>query len=298
MLIPDAIEQSHCTLKAYRGKPNIDSFAHMHSSIEVIYVVRGYMTELFSVQPYRLEAGQFGVFSALVPHRCMDRSEDACVYGLHIPMARFLKWGLPKNFVSRLTHGSVLIEDNPERKLLDETTFKLWMDDVETLDVNRIESLYAEVYGRLRRMATDMILDTGSHAGEEPRDLESFSLSEWNDSFSDQNETQWDKLEKMTMYIAAMYQEGVTATDVARHVNVHPNYASSLFHDAFAMTITEYITQRRLAYAFRALTETEGTVLDIALEAGFGSVRRFHHVFLAAYGRTPSSVRGLQRALN
>jgi len=296
MRIQDAIEGSHYVLKAYTGKPHVSPYAHMHNSIELIYMAQGHMTELFPTRPYRVESGQLAAFYALIPHRCIDISEDSLVYGMHVPMARFLQWGLPREFVSRLTHGAVLVEENPGRRSLDEAQFGLWMKDIAAQDENRIESLYAELYGRLRRMAAGIMTEGGDRRTDAPAS-ESFQVFEWDHGVSGEQATQWDKLERMTMFISNGYRESITAADVARHVQVHPNYASSLFHSAFDMTITEYITQRRLAYAYRALTETDGTILDIALEAGFGSVRRFHDVFLAQYGQTPAGIRKSQTAL-
>jgi AraC-like DNA-binding protein len=298
MRIHDAIEERHYVLKAYMGKPQVSSYTHMHNSIELIYVVRGHMTELFPISPYRVEPGQLAAFYALVPHRCMDTSEESFVYGMHIPIARFLQWDLPREFVSRLTHGEVLIEDDPDRRLLDEAQFGHWVKDIAASDEYRIESLYAELYGRLRRMAAAVIPDAAIRRAGEPHSSPSFQLFEWGRGVAEEQATQWEKLERMTLFISTNYRESITAADVAKHVHVHPNYASSLFHSAFDMTITEYIAQRRLAYAYRALTETDGTILDIALEAGFGSVRRFHHVFLAQYGQTPAGVRKSQHSVN
>ncbi|MCW3058618.1 MAG: helix-turn-helix protein [Capsulimonas sp.] len=293
MSIQIGVEESYGVLKGYMGKPNIDYALHVHNSIELIYVIRGYMTELFPMQSYRIEPGQLAAFYALVPHRCMDTTEGSFVYGMHLPMAKFLQWDLPKDFVSRLFRGELLIEDNPDRKLLDETQFDLWMKDVAALDANQIESLYAEVHGRLRRMAAGMAAKSAASRGGKPLPVKSFQLFHWGDNIPvpEDQATPWDKLEKMTMFISTNYRESVTVADVAKHAGVHPNYASSLFHSAYGMTITEYITERRLNYAYRALTETSSTILAIALEAGFGSVRRFHHVFLTKYGQTPSSAR-------
>ena len=293
MPIHIGVEESYGILKGYMGKPNIDPTLHMHNSIELIYVVRGHMTELFPMQAHRVETGQLAAFYAFIPHRCMDRPEESFVYGMHIPMARFLQWELPMDFVSRLFRGDFLIEDNAGRRQIDEMQFDLWMKDVAARDADQIESLYAEVHGRLRRMAAGMVSNYGEKLEDKPEPVKSFQLFHSGDNIPvpDDQATPWDKLEKMTMFIITNYRESVTAADVAKHAGVHPNYASSLFHGAYGMTIIEYITERRLDYAYRALTETDSTILEIALEAGFGSVRRFHHVFLAKYGQTPSSVR-------
>lgn len=297
MRIQDGMENSHDMIKGYMGIPDIHG-THVHNSIELIYVARGHMTELFPIRRHRVESGQLAAFYALIPHRCAERSEDAFVYGMHVPMARFLKWGLPYEFVSRLTHGEVLTADAPDRRLLDETQFRQWMDDMASGDAVRIDTLCAELHGRLRRLA----LDTATSARDQRKAATSappsLRIYEWERKVPPETETHWDKLERMTLFISFNYRENITAIDVAKRVGVHPNYAASLFRGAFDMTITEYITQRRLAYAYRALTETDHKILEIAFDAGFGSARRFHDVFLKEYGQTPASVRKSQSGSN
>ena len=48
---------------------------------------------------------------------------------------------------------------------------------------------------------------------------------------------------------------------------------------------------RRLAAAVRLIEETEMPLAQVALEAGFGSVRRFNEVFAAVHGETPAARR-------
>lgn len=48
---------------------------------------------------------------------------------------------------------------------------------------------------------------------------------------------------------------------------------------------------RRVLFAKQLLHETELSMTDVALAAGFGSVRRFNEVFRALFGRPPSALR-------
>ena len=52
---------------------------------------------------------------------------------------------------------------------------------------------------------------------------------------------------------------------------------------------------RRVQAAKRLLDETTLGMTEIALAAGFRSVRRFNSVFRATYGRSPSEIRGRRR---
>jgi AraC family transcriptional regulator of adaptative response / DNA-3-methyladenine glycosylase II len=53
---------------------------------------------------------------------------------------------------------------------------------------------------------------------------------------------------------------------------------------------------RRLHFAKQLLDDTQLKIADVALAAGFGSVRRFNDAFRRAYGRAPRDVRGRRAA--
>ena len=47
--------------------------------------------------------------------------------------------------------------------------------------------------------------------------------------------------------------------------------------------------------AKRLIDETNLSMTEIAMQAGFGSVRRFNSVFAEVYGRAPSKIRRTRR---
>jgi len=85
-----------------------------------------------------------------------------------------------------------------------------------------------------------------------------------------------NKVEQMAAFIAMRYTEQLTVADVGRHVNLHPSHAMTLFKRAFGTTLLNYITQHRISHAQRLLATTNKVVLEVALEAGFGSSSRFY----------------------
>ena len=48
-----------------------------------------------------------------------------------------------------------------------------------------------------------------------------------------------------------------------------------------------YVSHQRVTHAQRLLATTGAKVLDIAMDAGFGSVSQFHHVFRGITGVPP-----------
>ncbi len=98
-------------------------------------------------------------------------------------------------------------------------------------------------------------------------------------------------VEKIAAFVARNYREPQQIADIAAVLGLHPNYAMHLFKREFGLSLGEFTTRTRLAQAQRLLVTTDRTVLDIALNCGFGSASRFHAVFQAQCGQSPASYR-------
>lgn len=84
----------------------------------------------------------------------------------------------------------------------------------------------------------------------------------------------------------------ISLTAVAKALGVHHVYLSRVFHQSCGAHYTKYVNMLRCFYAIRMLREhPERTVSEIALEAGFGSIRSFNREFQAIYGMTPQEKR-------
>lgn len=64
-----------------------------------------------------------------------------------------------------------------------------------------------------------------------------------------------------------------------------------LFHAHFGLTVSGYLTWRRLQHASRRLVQTSAPVLDIALGVGFGSAQALAKAMQRELGLTPTQVR-------
>lgn len=59
----------------------------------------------------------------------------------------------------------------------------------------------------------------------------------------------------------------------------------------FGVTILEYTMQYRVTQAQRLLNNNDDSVIDIALQSGFGSLSSFYAAFRRYTGRTPKAMR-------
>jgi transcriptional regulator GlxA family with amidase domain len=65
----------------------------------------------------------------------------------------------------------------------------------------------------------------------------------------------------------------------------------SVFKKSTGMTLNEYITLLRLSYAQSLLLGDEMTILDVAMESGFGSLSAFSQAFRRITGYAASEFR-------
>jgi AraC family transcriptional regulator, melibiose operon regulatory protein len=99
----------------------------------------------------------------------------------------------------------------------------------------------------------------------------------------------------MATFIARHYMDAIGLAEVAREVELHPDYAASLFRKGFGVTPTRFILQHRVSHAQRMLVTSEAKVLEVAMESGFGSLSRFNAAFRQLCGCSPREYRAIHR---
>lgn len=78
----------------------------------------------------------------------------------------------------------------------------------------------------------------------------------------------------------------------AARVGIGPRHLHRLFVRHVGASPIAVAQTRRLQFAKRLLDETRLSMTEIALAAGFGSLRRFNEAFQKAYARSPREIRG------
>lgn len=79
--------------------------------------------------------------------------------------------------------------------------------------------------------------------------------------------------------------------DLAAELGVTDRHLRRAFTDELGVSPVELAQTRRLALAKQLLHETSLTITEVALASGFGSLRRFHALFAARFGRPPAQLR-------
>jgi AraC family transcriptional regulator, regulatory protein of adaptative response / methylated-DNA-[protein]-cysteine methyltransferase len=87
----------------------------------------------------------------------------------------------------------------------------------------------------------------------------------------------------------ALDDNGVEA--LADRLGIGTRHLSRLFHKHLGASPLQVAKTVRVQRAKRLLDETDLLIAEIAMRAGFGSLRRFNAVFADVYGRPPTEIR-------
>ncbi len=91
---------------------------------------------------------------------------------------------------------------------------------------------------------------------------------------------------------------GLDDTDMevfAERLGVGARHLRRLFERHLGASPISVLQTHRLLFAKKLIGETQLTMTDVALAAGYGSIRRFNDAFKKAYGATPSDLRLRER---
>ncbi len=99
------------------------------------------------------------------------------------------------------------------------------------------------------------------------------------------------RIAEAVTFIEAHLQEKIVLETVADAVHYSKYHLHRMFTDAVGITVHDYIQRRRLTEAARLLTDSQKSIMDISLCAGYESQQAFTSIFKAMYKQTPLAYR-------
>lgn len=259
--------------RCVRWQPTRMPRSDRHNEVEINLLERGSVTYWMGGRKLALPARRLAVFWAGVPHQVVGFEDLTTYFVLTLPLVWFLQWGLAERFVQEILRGEAVLEPDLDRGDEDLRQFAAWSDDLESGDEALWRITQLELQARLHRLALRVAAEPRPAPG--PR-IEGADLS---------------KAEAIACFIATHYTAPLNAATISRAVGLHPNYAMALFRRTFGTTLSRHVTQHRLSHAQRLLLTTADPIVDIAYQAGFGSLSRFNEAFRQAFGCTPRDYR-------
>jgi len=103
------------------------------------------------------------------------------------------------------------------------------------------------------------------------------------------------KARQVRDYVDLRLAERISIRDLAGLVGLSTSYFCRAFRATFDVSPHQYIETRRMAAAQRLMLETDMTLLEIALAAGFGGASHFSKAFRRCEGLPPLRWRRLRR---
>ena len=98
-------------------------------------------------------------------------------------------------------------------------------------------------------------------------------------------------LKRVKEMIDTSFSNTLTISEIAATVDVHPVHLATVFRKHYRCTIGEYVRQLRIEYACRRLSMADGSLVEIALAAGFSDQSHFSKTFKQLTGMSPSRFR-------
>lgn len=92
-------------------------------------------------------------------------------------------------------------------------------------------------------------------------------------------------------YISQNFSENITLDDAAACVHLNPSYFSTLFKQSTGSSFKEYLNMVRIEESKRLLSNTDYSIIDIAVSSGFEDQSYFSKVFKKYTGMTPKQYR-------
>jgi AraC-like DNA-binding protein len=249
-----------------------------HDEIELNFLDRGTLTYLIGGERVTVEPRRVTAFWAAVPHQIVAFDRVNFYYVVTVPFGWVLGWGLPEHMMTALTQGQMVADTNAARAIIDRQLFEQWHEDMERDADGHREMVVLELRARLLRLAQSVHSDqNASTTGAEAP--------------AGRPQTTLDKAEAMACFVARNYTSRIQVKDIANCVELHPDYAATLFRKTFGTTLNALVTRHRIAHAQRQLVTSDERIVNVAHHSGFDSLSRFNRAFKQLAGMTPREYR-------
>lgn len=98
-------------------------------------------------------------------------------------------------------------------------------------------------------------------------------------------------IQSLLKYIEGNYDKNITLESVAKTLGFSKFYLSRIFTNKIGYQFNDYVNRLRINAAQKLISETDMLIFNIALECGFESLRNFNRVFKSYTGVTPTEFR-------
>ncbi|WP_240416830.1 AraC family transcriptional regulator [Paenibacillus periandrae] len=260
-----------------------DFGSHRHDFLEFSYVIEGRGFEIINGVQHPMEPGTFTLVMPYQFHSIHSEPEHPlrlynCNFGIHLYNSSEQLPGSVETFGERELLPYVQVPAGEQEKFQEilKELYEEYHDEQiwrhALIKVKLTEILVR--FDRLRRSAqlmdtvNEVIKTEGRERGRSSGDI-------------------W----KAIQFVHEHYREDLTLSGLAQRFGFSVPYLSELFKKTIGQNFVSFVHEVRIRQACGLLIATEMTVLDIALETGYGSYNTFTRIFKESKGVTPAIFR-------
>ena len=159
--------------------------------------------------------------------------------------------------------------------------------------LHQIGTAFLSLFGR-RIQPTDRLFIDGMRTALAAYLFGNYSIDRWRQPARTQT-LDPKRLKRVLDFIDARLAGEISLDDLAAEACLSPFHFSRLFRDATGLSPHRYVIDRRVQAAQKKLVLNRSTLVEIALDTGFGSQDNFTRVFRKTTGLTPGQYRELCR---
>lgn len=288
-----------------RHRPEPMPHLHTHRHVEVLLPVGCELSYLTQLGPSTAPSGHICVLWGQTPHRVITVTHDAhrtetqhnnAQYDIsgqdllghdisgqdgeiliaNLPLSELLSWSMPEIFMAQLFTGRLIIGNQADEANI--PCFERWHADFTSGNSGLISLALRELQLCLLRQS----LHGWRHDDHQQASLPKSS------------KRQVYRVQAMLRFLAENFRQPTTVADVADRAGISKGHASALFQSQMNISIIGYLTELRLYHAQSALANSDEKIVNIALDAGFGSMSQFYEIFQRTTGLTPQKWRDAQ----
>lgn len=254
--------------------------AHWHADVELNMLLDGEMTYLINGREMRVEAGQFALFWAAVPHRTINVTANAPLVCIFVPLMDFLGLAMTRQSRASVMRGDFVSDADPQP--LDFAMAARWVREWDGAEEMKKRLIEDEILLRIRRLLLEW------KAGD---DEESTGPGEGNAGKGGPI----GRCEMLTSLINTHYAGALSVEHLAQMAGMHPSTANKAFRQVLGLSVNEYIIRYRLSQAIQRLADTDESIMQVAYGCGFQSQSQFYELFRDRVGTTPRKFRAEHR---
>lgn len=251
-----------------REQEDYKSFpAHLHISIELVYINKGHKKIKIGETQYLLNEGDIAVIFPNTVHSYIDYDEENGSENSTVITLIIFNHTQYFEFKERLSGIAATTPVVSKENIHDDVKYCIaaLLKNFDKRESSRLASLYMQII--MERLFP--YLGIVQNQNIMPKNL----------------------IGKIIMYISKNFREKISLEVLSKEFAVSKEHISRVFSETINMRLNEYINTMRIDYSKELLIATDLNILTIGMESGFENQQTFNRVFRELSGISPKEFR-------